>query len=150
MRCSKPFRRESISGGTAAALCGFPVLRLLVCTILTIGGLSAQTAARYDGTPLLKAKLALDRAQSTALEHRYADTAAALRDASKALGDFARDFPGPHAETADFIRREIDSYAPGLARRDRNLDPQDARDRIELWREPVDHWYAELHPSAPQ
>src|ERR1051326_1923678 len=46
------------------------------------------------GTPLPRAKRALERARARVLEDRYTDAAAALRDASKSLADYERDSPG--------------------------------------------------------
>jgi len=109
--------------------------------------LSAQTPKpqAVDGTPLWRAKLAFERARANVLESRFADAASALRDASKALADYEKASPGPHAETARFIRGELDSYAPQIVR-----NHADALDRIDLWRQPIDDWYADTHPSARQ
>jgi hypothetical protein len=89
--------------------CGLAALVLLL--------VSAQTPQPQpvDGTPLLRAKLALEMARARVLEDRFADAAASLRDASKALADYAKDSPGPHAETALFIRGELDSYAAQMS-----------------------------------
>jgi hypothetical protein len=108
---------------------------------------SAQTPQPQpvDGTPLLRAKLALEMARARVLEDRFADAAASLRDASKALADYAKDSPGPHAETALFIRGELDSYAAQIVR-----NHADALDRIDLWRQPVEQWYGAIRPSARQ
>jgi len=119
--------------------CGLAALALFL--------LPAQTPQpqAVDGTPLLRAKLALEMARARVLEDRYADASAALRDASKALADYEKDSPGPHAETARFIRGELDSYARQIVR-----NHADALDRIDLWRQPVDQWYADIRPSARQ
>lgn len=108
---------------------------------------SAQTPQPQpvDGMPLLRAKLALETARARVLEDRFADAAAALRDASKALTDYAKDSPGPHAETARFIRSELESYATQIVR-----NHADAVDRIDLWRQPVEQWYADIRPSGRQ
>jgi hypothetical protein len=106
-------------------------------------GLVAQTRdsrdRSYDGTPLLKAKLALEMARGAVLENRFDDAAKALRDASKALADYEVLSPGPHAETSAFIRQEIDSYARRIVR-----DHSDALDHIDLWLIPVNKWQAPL------
>jgi hypothetical protein len=122
------------------------MLRTLLITIVAAVSLSAQTAPQpVDGTPLWRAKLALEMARARVLENRYADASASLRDASKALADYEKASPGPHAETARFIRGELDSYASQIVR-----NHADALDRIDLWRQPVDQWYADIHPSARQ
>lgn len=122
------------------------MLRAILSLIVVCFALPAQTReVPVDGTPLLRAKLALELARSRVLENRYDDASAALRLASKALGDYAKLSPGPHAETADFIRQEIARYSPRVIR-----NQQDALDRIDLWSEPVDKWYADTHkPPVP-
>ena len=120
------------------------MVRVFLATIAVATGLGAQTAAQpVDGTPLLRAKLAFEMARARVLENRFADAGTTLRDAAQALADYQRDFPGPHAETAQFIRGEIEQYG---ARIERNHE--DALDRIDLWRLPVERWYADLHRSA--
>jgi len=111
--------------------------RILLCAVLAVFTLGAQKTQPLDGTPLLRAKLALEMARARVLEDRYADASAALRDASRSLIDYIKDSPGPHAETADFIRQEIDVLAPRLPR-----NHEDTIDRIDLWRRPIDQWYA--------
>lgn len=118
--------------------------RILLCAALAMGGIVAQTQ-RVDGTPLLRAKLALEMARARVLEDRFADASASLRDASRALADYQKDSPGPHAETARFIRQELDAYAPRIVG-----NHADALDRIDLWRQPVEQWYADTHKSARQ
>ena len=91
---------------------------------------------QVDGTPLLRAKLSLEMARSRALEDRYAEVSSALRDASKALRDYENLSPGPHAETAAYIRQEIDSFARRASR-----DREDTVDRIQMWLGVVNQWY---------
>lgn len=119
--------------------------KTLLCAIIAAGALGAQPAERVDGTPLWRARLALEMARARVVENRYTDASASLRDAATALADFARDFPGPHAETAAFIRQKMEAYAPNLAG-----NPTDALDRIDLWRQPVERWYGETHKAPPQ
>lgn len=122
------------------------MFRLFLCTIVAAVGLAAQPAPQpVDGTPLWRAKLAFELARARVLENRYADAAAALRDASKALADYEKASPGPHAETSRFIRGELDVYAPRMVR-----NHEDALDRIDLWRQPIDEWYASLRKPAGQ
>jgi len=118
--------------------------RVVLCAALAMGGAVAQTQ-KVDGTPLWRAKLALEMARARVLEDRFADASASLRDASKALADYEKDSPGPHAETARFIRQEIEAYAPRIVR-----NHEDALDRIDLWRQPIDQWYGDVHKSARQ
>jgi hypothetical protein len=45
-------------------------------------------------------------------------------------------FRRPHAETAAYIRQEIDSFARRASR-----DQHDTTDRIEMWLGVVNQWY---------
>src|SRR5690242_20367925 len=112
------------------------MLRVLGCAVLMMLAAGAQTPRPVDGTPLLRAKLALEMAHARVLENRFDAAGAALRDASKALADYENLSPGPHAETSAFIRTEMNTYAKNIAH-----EHGDALVRIELWQEPVDHWY---------
>ena len=91
-------------------------------------------AGRRNAAPAREA--ALETARSRALEDRYTEVSSALRDASKALRDYENLSPGPHAETAAFIRQEIDSFARRASR-----DRDDTVDRIEMWLGVVNQWY---------
>src|SRR5689334_2572137 len=93
-----------------------------------------------DGTPLLKARLALEQARSRVVEDRFDDAAESLRNASKALADYQDASPGPHAETAAYVREEIDTYARRIAR-----DHSDAFDHIALWLNRVNQWRPDKH-----
>jgi hypothetical protein len=116
------------------------MLRILMCTAIVALLASAQSPQTrpqpVDGTPLLRAKLALEMARSRALEDRYTDVSSALRDASKALRDYENLSPGPHAETAAYMRQVIDSFARRASR-----DRDDAVDRIQMWLGVVNQWY---------
>jgi hypothetical protein len=120
------------------------MLRVLLMIMALCFGLVAQTRGSrdrsYDGTPLLKAKLALEMARNDVLESRFSHAASALREASKSLADYEALSPGPHAETAAFIRQEIDAYAKRIVR-----DHSDALDHIDLWLGPVNKWASALH-----
>jgi hypothetical protein len=110
--------------------------RILLCAILAVFGLGAQNTPPADGTPLLRAKLSLEMARARVLEDRYDDASSALRDASKALANYERDSPGPRAHTARNIRQEIDAFVPRIPH-----NRQDAVDRIDIWRGPIEKWY---------
>jgi len=116
--------------------------RLCFGAMLAVFAAGGQTgkAIPVDGTPLWRAKLALETARARVLENRYDAASGALRDTAHALADYEKLSPGPHAETARFIRQEIESYGPQIARRH-----EDALDRIDLWRGPIDEWYRDVH-----
>jgi hypothetical protein len=125
------------------------IWRSFLMATLVVAAAGAQTAPqprteerdrviRYDGTPLLKAKLALEDARGCVAEDRYQDAAAALRNASHALVDYQSEERGPHAETADYIHQQIDSY---LEKLERVHNREDAIDRINFWLGPINRWY---------
>src|SRR5690242_1815945 len=96
------------------------MLWMLMCAAVVTLIASAQSPQTkpqpVNGTPLLRAKLALETARARALEDRNTEVSPALRDASKALRDYENLSPGPHAETAAYIRQEIDSFARRASR----------------------------------
>jgi hypothetical protein len=111
------------------------VLFLLLGIVIACGAQTPAPKIPYDGTPLLKTKLALELARARVREDRFQDAASALRDAAHALADYEKLSPGPHAETAEFIRHEIEAYASKIGR-----NHEDAADRIDLWLERANRW----------
>jgi Tfp pilus assembly protein PilX len=109
------------------------MFRAFLLFAISAASLPAQRPAApaprvYDGTPLLRATLALEKARSRVLEERFTEAPAALRDAEKALRDYERDEPGPHADRSATMRQEIESAI------DRGFrDPSDTVDRINVW-----------------
>jgi hypothetical protein len=87
--------------------------------------------------PLLKARENLELARARVLEDQYKDAAAPLRAAAEALADYARQFPGPRADQAESLRKDIDAFAKRVRER-----PTDTVDRINSWLDPVNTWYA--------
>jgi hypothetical protein len=128
------------------------ILAAAVLAVLAIGAQTPRDTPKtgerdrkinYDGTPLWKAKLALETARSRVLEDRYPDAVAALRDTRRALTDFESGDHGPHAEMSQYIREQISAYEEKMVRLH---DQEDALDRIALWLEPVNRWYeASIH-----
>lgn len=101
---------------------------------------NSVTQSKVTGDmPLLRAKSNLELARTRALNGKYKDARAPLRAAAQALADFDRRFPGPHAEDADRMRRQMLEYA------DRIDDHRgDILDHINvMWLDPIAKWQQE-------
>jgi hypothetical protein len=103
-----------------------------------LNGVSSSIVTTHtDGDmPLLKARDNLQLARARVLEGKYRDAVVPLRSAAEALDQYARAFPGPNAEQAEYMRAQIDEYAGKIAH-----SHDDAITVIDSWLDPVNQWY---------
>jgi ribosomal protein S20 len=97
---------------------------------------SIVTTQSQGDMPLLKARDNLQLARARVLEGKYRDAVVPLRSAAEALDEYARAFPGPNAEQAEYMRASIDDYAGKIAH---NHDG--AITYIDSWLDPINQWY---------
>jgi hypothetical protein len=111
----------------------------LLLSITLLGAAFAQDVRVNpdEGTPLLSASLSLELARSRILQARPEAAAEALRSAARHLAAYEVLSPGPQAEQAEWMRRQILEQTARM-----NDDPYELCDRIVyLWLAPVEHWF---------
>lgn len=99
-----------------------------------VAGNVHEVNANHDAA-LLMARQNLLLARSRVLEGKYKDAKAPLRAAAQALRDFERQFPGPQAQQAEYMRGQMLNLAHII-----HHDHADAIRLIDEWLTPVDQW----------
>ncbi len=99
-----------------------------------VAGDVTEVNANRDA-PLLMVRQNLRLARSRVLEGKYEDAQAPLRAAAQGLQDFERQFPGPQATQAAYMRGQILNFAHIIKH-----DRADALRLIDQWLTPVDRW----------
>jgi hypothetical protein len=97
-----------------------------------------QTSVQTD-MPLLRVREDLRLARYRVLDGKYKDAEAPLTSAGQALAEYARINPGPHADEARAMQRDIEAYASNITH-----DHSDAAARIDGWMDTANTWFHEM------
>ena len=95
-----------------------------------------NTVPANADAPLLRARQALEDAQSRVLEDQYAGAVASLRTAARSLDQYHELSRGPNGLTAFNMAQDIGKWTDRMAH-----EHQDTLSMIEWWLYRVDHWY---------